>query len=293
MSEFICSADWHLRSTIPTCCSNTKSEWMNIQRNCVKQVVNYAIKNKCNVFIVGDLYHKVDDISFECLDITLEASEELKKHGLKLYYIAGNHDLKHHSINNLKDSACGVLSHYDNCILLNNNTFPNTGASSFGELPEDKEIVFMHTLCIPEKDKPDYVDCETPSTLASKFNNAKFIFLGDYHKHFVEKVKNKSGNDCFVVNPGCLTIQASDFQKYEPSVYLVNTDIKEFEELQVWSPEQTFITASKSEQKDKSIETFIEAVKNNEEVTLDYISNLQKAMLKEKQEVKDKITSWI
>lgn len=267
---------------------------MGIQRNCVKQVVGYAIKENCDVYVVGDLYHKVDDISFECLDITLSASEELKKHGLKLYYIAGNHDLKHHNINNLKDSACGVLSHYDNCILLNNNTFNNIGASSFGELPEDKEFVFMHILCIPEKDKPSYVDCETPSSLANKFNNARIIFLGDYHKQFVEKVKNKSGKDCYVVNPGCLTIQASDFQKYEPTVYLVDTEIEEFEELMIYSLEQKFVANDNIIMpSDASIDTFISAIKNNEEMTLDYISNLNKVIISEKQEVQDKIKSWM
>ena len=130
----IISADWHLRSTIPHCCSNTRMEWMDIQRNCVEQVVDVAVKNNCDIYIVGDLYHKVTDISFECLDIILSAAERLKKEvGKTVYYIAGNHDLKNHSMDNFKDSACGVLSHYECCKLLDNNISDEIGSSCFGE----------------------------------------------------------------------------------------------------------------------------------------------------------------
>lgn len=289
----VITSDWHLRSTIPTCCSNTKLEWINIQRESVNQVVQLAIKENCDVFVVGDLFHKVTDISFECVNVVLSAAEELGKHNLKFYFIAGNHDLKYSSIENLEDSACGILAHSHSCILLNNNTFSNIGAASFSEKPEDKEIVFLHTLCMPEKSKPDYVDCETPISLANKFNNAKFIFLGDYHRSFIEKVKNKSNQDCIVVNPGCLTIQASDFQEYETEVCLVNTETEETEWFEIYHPDQKFVVSDKQMIQDDSIETFIKAIENNEGMTLDYISNLNKVIISENEQIQQKVRSWI
>lgn len=290
----IITSDWHLRSTVPQCCANTKTEWMDIQRKAVDQVIDVACKENCNVYIVGDLHHKVADISFECLDITLSAGERLKKEvGKIIYYIAGNHDLKNHSMDNFKDSACGVLSHYDFCKLLQNDTNKDIGASCFGQEPEDRKYIFKHILCIPEKDKPDYVECETPSSLASKYKNAEYIFLGDYHKKFIEKVKNGSGKDCLVINPGCLTIQAADFQNYQPSVYVFDSEEQTIGEIPIINDEKFIVNEKGIIKEDASIETFIEAVKNNSEMTLDYISNLDKVIISESEQVQQKVRSWI
>lgn len=299
MRKGIITADWHLRSTVPQCCSNPRGEWMEIQRSAVGRVVELAIENDADVFIVGDLFHNASEVSFECLDIVLDAADLLNSRcGRKFHYIAGNHDLKNHSITNLKDSACGILSYSPNCVLLDNvsagKVLGDAGASSFGSEPADRELVFMHVLCVP--DKPDFVDCETPGTLAGRFSKARGMFLGDYHRKFAVMSKNSSGGDCLVLNPGCLTVQASDFEDYEPSVYLVDFDDlspSSVRELPVPVDGQRFVLDRGGKLKDESVEVFVEAVRNSEGMTLDYVSNLKNAVLAESGDVRAKVESWV
>lgn len=300
MSRGIITADWHLRSTVPRCCSNPRGEWMDIQRSAVGKVVELAADNDADVFIVGDLFHNASEVSFECLDIVLNAADLLNSRwGRKFHYIAGNHDLKNHSITNLRDSACGMLRYSPNCVLLDGESAGkvlggDVGASSFGSEPADRSLVFMHTLCIP--DKPDFVDCETPETLAGRFSRARAIFLGDYHRKFAVVARNSSGGDCLVLNPGCLTVQASDFEGYEPSVYLVDFDdlaLASVKELPVAVDGQRFVLDRGGKLRDESVEVFVEAVRNSEGMTLDYVSNLKNAVLSESGDVRAKVESWV
>ena len=211
-NSFILSADWHLRSTVPSCVEASQEEWISIQESAVDKVVDIAIEKKSPVFVVGDIFHSDTTTSFQMIQIIQNAAKRLGKHGLSLYVLFGNHDLKYHTSTNIIKSPLGVLMNSVNVYLL--STFENVSAANFDEEDKNCEYVFKHTLTIPKSDIPvDVINCETPESLLEKFDKAKMVMTGDYHRNFHFE---KDGRH--VINPGCLTKQAADFENYQNGI---------------------------------------------------------------------------
>lgn len=280
-------ADLHLRSTVPPCIDCTQTEWMNIQKQALDKIIEIAKSNDVDeVYIGGDIFHSEQTTSFECIVMFQDFCRKLEVLGIKVYILAGNHDLPGHSSSNISRSAIGVLfnslSVYD---------MSGTDSSIKGtNFDEDSEYnfpyIFKHVLCIPEENKPPMVECETPQTLLDKFPNAKIIFTGDYHKKFAYR----SADNRFVINSGCTTKQAADFEDYETGVFV--TDLKTCESK--WCPvniPQRFIKNGKVKS-DKSVDDFVNGIKK-ESVTLDFVNTLNKEVVKQKEPIQNKVKGWI
>lgn len=277
--KFVITADWHLRATRPRC--RIDNDWIETQKKALNQVAEIANKKDAPIFVVGDLFNSNSDTSFECINMV----QKLADVSGELYILAGNHDLPYHSSENIDKSAIGVLLKSENIFTMehffkNVIGFENVNysASNFDEPDnENANIVFKHTLTIPSKDKPDYINCETPESLLEKFPNAKWIFTGDYHKNFHYE---KNGRN--VINGGCLLRQASDFIDYQCGVYFVDTDQNIVEFIPIIDNEELvnddYIT--KENERESRIEDFVSKLKNTESVSFDFLDNVEKAMKK-------------
>ena len=42
------TADWHLRSTVPSCCTMSQEEWFEVQEEAIGKVEEIAEKEKVN-----------------------------------------------------------------------------------------------------------------------------------------------------------------------------------------------------------------------------------------------------
>lgn len=278
-------ADLHLRDTVPSCVDATHEEWMKIQCDALTKVYDIAVDNHVNeVYAGGDIFHSNATASFECITMFQEFAEALDEDGIRVRIMAGNHDLPGHSSTNVGKSAIGVLFN-SNCV------FDMKGSVIRGcNFDEDNysgcKAIFKHILCIPEKDKPSFVECDTPESLLNKYS-AKFIFTGDYHRNFVYR----SLDNRFVINSGCLTRQASDFEDYETGVYVTDLDKCEIK----WCPvnvEQKFVKNGVKKTVDRSVDDFVNGIKK-ESVTLDFIGTLRNELFKQNDSVKEKVNSWI
>lgn len=285
-NSFILSADWHLRSTVPSCVEASQEEWISIQESAVDKVVDIAIEKKSPVFVVGDIFHSDVTTSFQMIQIIQNAAKRLGEHGLSLYVLFGNHDLKYHTSTNIIKSPLGVLMNSVNVYLL--STFENVSAANFDEEDKNCEYVFKHTLTIPKSDIPvDVINCETPESLLEKFDKAKMVMTGDYHRNFHFE---KDGRH--VINPGCLTKQAADFENYQNGIYYINLEYNIIE----WCPvniEQKFNhNGYEKKALDQTIENFVEGIKA-EDVTLDYVSSLRNESKNHDKGIQNRINNWI
>ena len=273
MPKMIITADWHIRATRPRC--RIDSDWIETQRKALRQLLNIADEKKAPIMIVGDIFHSNSDTNFECINMVQKLADVTGG----IYILAGNHDLPYHSSENIDKSAIGVLLKSENIFKIEdyfNRFSANFSASNFDEEDdENAEIIFKHTLTIPSKDKPDYIDCETPESLLEKYPTAKWIFTGDYHKNFHYEKEGRH-----VINSGCLLRQASDFKDYQCGVYFVDTDENIVEFIPIIDKEDLIDDSyiMQENERNERIESFVDKLKNTENVSLDFIENAQKEM---------------
>jgi DNA repair exonuclease SbcCD nuclease subunit len=283
MSKYILTADWHLRSQRPRC--RLDEDWLETQRKVLTLIANEAVEYEADVIVIGDIFHSTNETTNEVIGLVQEFALTLETMNQKLYILAGNHDLPQHNLDNINRSAFQILLNSKNIYHLNQLTrddgnFTNKlSASNFGADDKlDAEIVFKHILCFPENEKiPPNDKIVKPSELFAQFENAKYIFTGDYHRQFVyEKGKKK------LLNPGCLLRQAADMIDYEPSVILIDFENGKLEYKILPIPDDEKMVTDeyleKEEMRNNRIEAFIERIKENEQVTFDFIENVHNLM---------------
>lgn len=170
-------ADLHLRDTVPSCVDATHEQWMDIQRKALEKVRLIAMDNDVQeVYVGGDIFHSNNTASFQCITMFQDFAKLLNGDGIRVRICAGNHDLPQHSSSNVDKSAIGVLFNSD-CIfdmkssVIRGCNFDEDDYSGF-------KAIFKHVLCIPENEKPSFVECETPQSLLDKYKFARFIFTG-------------------------------------------------------------------------------------------------------------------
>lgn len=286
--RFILTADWHIRATMPRC--RKDENWMETQRNVLNQIFEIAKAKECDVFAVGDIFHSNSDTNFECINMVQDFADRLEREcDSLLCIIAGNHDLPYHSSENLNKSAIGVLFNSQSIIPINKyyQGKYSLSASNFDEEDNhDAEIVFKHTLTLPEKNS--MIESETPETLVKKFPKAKWIFTGDYHKAFDVKI-----GSCHVINPGCIIRQVSDFKNYQCGVYYIDTEKEEVEFIPIIDDKEmvddSYITIQN--EREERIDNFVSKLKESKSLTLNFVENVENAILENKinDELKDMI----
>lgn len=274
--KFILSADLHLREDRPRCRLDT--DWIQTQEKALDQVFDVCVEKNCDLFVVGDLFHRSRE--FRMVVYVQKLARKLKKENLTFRYLCGNHDNLYHSSLNSDKSAIGLLECSENCFYIKDYS-KNISAANFDqEDNKDAEIVFKHILVFPDvKSLPPNVDAITAKELLSEFPKAKWIFTGDYHHNF-----HYEKNGRHVVNPGCLLRQASDMKDYQCGVYYVDTDKEVVEFIPIIDSEE-FVDDSyiiKQEERENRIESFVDKLKDTKNISLDFINNVENAMIENK-----------
>ena len=289
MGKFLTGADWHFRFTVPSCLDMTEKEWIDAQKEALEQVKNIAVEKKVEAILVGgDLFHSVNSTNNEIIYMLQDFAKQMEELEIKVYILCGNHDLINHSSLNIPKSAIGVLLNSKSVYNLCEEDSPVKGCNFDKDDYEGYKYIFKHVLCIPNWEKNDFINCETPESLLEKYPDAHMIFTGDYHKNFVYK----SDDNRFVINSGCLLNQASDFEGYQNGVYFVDTDTDDIE----WCPINNNLKFNhQNEVKkeiDENIERFATGIKK-ESITLDFITSLKNELPNHEQPIQDKVNEWI
>lgn len=287
--KFLVTGDWHLRSTVPSCLDYTQNEWINIQKTALNRLLEIMRdKDVHDLLFTGDLFHSEPTSSFEIIQIAQQFVIDCAKESRRCYFIQGNHDTYNHSSDLTYRSAMGVFLKSNGVHQMIKGTSDvfcgcNFDEDDYGDYP----VIVKHVLTMPSNEKPDYIDCETPESLLDKYPKARFILTGDYHRYFEYHIDGRN-----VINPGCLTIQASDFEGYEPSVFVIDIDDNTTERIEIGIDYVFNHNGEVKKELDKSIEDFVNHIKK-QDVTLDYITSLKNAASSYDEAIQKKILSWI
>ena len=281
--KYIITADWHLRSQRPRC--RLDADWMETQRKALSQIIKYSGEYKADVIVIGDIFHSTNETTNEVIAMVQDFAAGLYGLSQRLFILAGNHDLPQHNLDNIHRSAFNILLNSVNIFHvkeISQNFDVEVSAPNFGAGDIDSPLMFKHTLCFPENYKV-FPGAEKagarPSELFGQFKNAKTILTGDYHRAF-DYNKGKK----WLLNPGCLIRQAADMIDYEPSVFFLElTDDGVYDHHEVLSiPDSDSLVTDEYLETEKErngrIEAFIERIKDNEQVSFDFVENVHTMM---------------
>lgn len=286
--KILSTADWHIRSTVPGCLDMSVSDWMDFQRKSLERIKEIAVEHHvCEVDVGGDLFHSEQTASNECIFLIQDFAREMDELNIPVFIMAGNHDLPHHSSSNISKSAIGVL--------LNSKCIRNMGSDAgyvkgcnfdiddYGS----SKYIFRHVLTVPSRDKPDFLECETPESLLMRYPDAMIIFTGDYHRRFEHHDIVRH-----VFNSGCLTRQASDFEDYSPGVYVVDLEDGSSEFVEIGLEQKFNHNGQEKKDINEAVENFVAGIKK-ENVTLDFVGSLRNEVKNHEKEIQDRVGDWI
>ena len=217
-------SDLHLRHTNPISRSDNYAETCLSK---LEQVVSHCNKTGSTLLISGDLWDKPDNpIWF--VNRVIEVFNELEP---SAYVIAGNHDLKFHNIENLKESSLWTLGEaVDNLYLT--HTLQPLGSKvrlhpyPFGVEPDSEpapgyyNILMLHTP-IFEKEVPWFMsDAMTADQLVAKYPGFDLYCVGDIHQTCITDK---------VINTGSMMRSTKAQKEHRPCFVTVDTETGEKE----------------------------------------------------------------
>jgi DNA repair exonuclease SbcCD nuclease subunit len=264
----ILTADWHLKYQKPRC--RLDENWKETQKKAIEEIKDIANKKDSDLIIVGDIFNSPHQPA-EIVNMVIDVLKQVENN---VYIFPGNHDLPFHSYENEHKSSYGILKRtFDELTRFDNPNIPlNTILTH--------ELIFPNDKARPIKEIGKTAE-ELLEEILKEYSEVKWIFVGDYHHSFhFEK------NGRHVINPGCIIRQAADFINYQPIVYYVDTEKEVVEALPLSDTgnmvTDEYITAEN--ERENRIQSFIESIKNNSGITLDFIKNLENKLKSNKLE---------
>jgi DNA repair exonuclease SbcCD nuclease subunit len=236
------------------------------------------------LLIAGDIFH-TPRIATEMLYMVIE---ELTNTGVETRILAGNHDMIYHNYAMKNQTSFGVLSH--SIQELKTNELWNASPFGLDDPTETHELVFSHQLVFPNAQARP-MNCpdlgRTAEEVLEQFPNAKIVCVGDYHHKFVYTAPDGR----MVINPGCTIRQVVDMKDYRPSFYVVDTEAKTVEEVEI--PDDYGLVTDEylrtEEESSATITAFVEAIKSGKAIDLDFRANLERRFADCRSDVKTMI----
>ena len=283
------TADWHLRSDKPRC--RLDEDWEYTQKEMVRWIVETANNYNADLYIIGDIFD-TPTVPARILNMFIEEMLKITNH---VYFLAGNHDLPQHAIENINNSSIGIMfnySRYNDPVI---NMIPKQFAfNNFNtEIEGDKKskVLFTHRLVFKDKKScPPFGDNITASDLLKEYDWTDWIFTGDMHNSFHYE---KDGRH--VINPGCILRQTADMLDYKPSIYYVEMGINHIEKIEL--PDDGAMVTDEylraEEVRDDRITAFVEGIKKGENISLSITDNIKNAIKKNKKTLEPSIICMI
>jgi len=161
----------------------------------------------------------------------------LKRYGVKIYCVAGQHDYYMYSEESRPSTTLGILNEIELVKILNEKFIGLEGEDiflygcSFGEkIPEirdrgDFNILVIHAPIAEEPLFPNqnYMDAKK---FLKENKDYEVILCGDIHREFCIKIKDR-----IIINTGCMLRKTADEYNFQhkPCFYSFDTDTKEIE----------------------------------------------------------------
>lgn len=218
--NLLVSADLHLTHKTPL---GRKDNYAETCLGKLKQLVDYANVDETGIIITGDMFDQPNNpIWF--VNRVIAVLKECKS---TIYAIAGNHDLKYHALENLKESSLWNLVEAGVLFIPEGECYLGWGVAAkfynFGELPENppkkgsKNILILHTPVFDVV--PFYMpNADTPESLEKMYPGYDYYLTGDIHQSLITDK---------VINPGSMMRMTRAQKEHKPCFVELDTDTGE------------------------------------------------------------------
>lgn len=291
--NLIVTSDWHIRASIP---ENRIDNFLQAQEEKIKFILKKSIEHKAPIIVAGDIGDKPKWENW----LLRKYISMFKSHQEKIYVLPGQHDLPDHRLDQLNQSALGVLVAskavvpllrelvISDCLIV---PFPfgKKIKSYHCSIKNKKSIAIIHTLVSRTKLWSKQENFISAKNLLKK-NNYDFIISGDNHQSFYECYKDKT-----LINPGSLMRTTIGQQDHLPRCYLINLTKGSIQKIfiPIKSLDVVFnIEKVKNKnENDKRIKAFVNSLDCDLEFKIKFKENLKKFFSKNKtnKKIKNKI----
>ena len=290
----ILSADWHIRGDQPICRTD---DYMEAQARKIIFIQELAYEHFCPILMAGDMGHRPiwgDKLLNWIIDKWIGAS-------IEMIVVPGQHDLLNHRLDKWEEGGIGVLSKsLENFKILSHQElndekligwkFISSNSKDhtvFGfpyGIPirnidkrydiKGRHIALCHMMVIKNQKEKLWPDQQAHSGkwFLKKYPCYDLIVTGDNHQSFVVEHEGR-----LLVNPGSLMRMSANQIDHKPSVYLWYAEDNTVE--RVYLPiEKNVISREhieEGQQRDKRIESFVNRLKDTEELGLSYEKNME------------------
>jgi DNA repair exonuclease SbcCD nuclease subunit len=286
--KLIWTADWHICDQIPRC--RIDEDWYGFLENLIQFIVDTANRKNAILGIGGDLFgRRSPNVSNYLLSMFIKKILQIKK-GTRI--LAGNHDEYFHNFDYISKTSFGIL---DAFISSNENNGKLSYIDDLGTwynfneeiVNPNKEIIFLHRLVFENaKTIPPNVEASTANDLLNEFPNAKLILTGDNHGSFIYEKKGRR-----VCNPGSIYRGNAEQINYQPIMYFIDTDKDSIEIIELPDQGKMVTDSYIIEEKERTdrLDSFVERLKKDGNIELDFLSNIENALNKNKKMSKETI----
>lgn len=221
--KFLVAADLHLRATTPISRSD------DMAKTCLRklwQLVRYGSDNGLEIILTGDVFDRAENPTW-FLNKVIACIEDANQLNVCITAIAGNHDLRYHSLDNIAESSLWILDKA-RVMDVGYGDFEKGGVSfyfyNFGEdidgnhKPGNFNVLVTHTPVFADE-VPFYMKgAYTAKELEEKYPMYDLILAGDIHQTCITDK---------VINPGSMLRLTSAQKGHRPCFVEVNTDTGE------------------------------------------------------------------
>ncbi len=309
--DAILTSDWHIRGDSPICRTD---DYITAQAKKIEFILDLGNQYSCPILIAGDVGHRPiwGDKLLNSILILLKHHLE---HGdseciTEIIAVAGQHDLINHKLDKIEEGGIGVLSKSlknfnimsgDFYCLGTNRLYPapysiavyipaDIKSKSLRKFQNSKTIILAHQMVIKtQKDKlwPEQ-QAHSGKWFLKKYPCYDLIISGDNHQSFVVEYEGR-----LLVNPGSMMRMTANQIDHKPSVYLWYAESNTVE--RVYLPIEKGVISrehiEESQQRDMRIESFVNRLKDVEELGLSYEKNMEEFLFKNqvKKRIREKI----
>lgn len=221
--KFLVAGDIHLRATTPI------SRKDDMARTCLRklwQLVRYGSDSCLPIILTGDVFDKAENPTW-FLNKVIACIEDANQMNICITAIAGNHDLKYHSLENLQESSLWLMDKAQVMEVGYRDVHMN-GVSfyfyNFGEeidgnyKPDNYNVLVTHTPVFKDE-VPFYMKgAYTAKELEEKYPMYDLILCGDIHQTCITDK---------VINPGSMLRLTSAQREHKPCFIEVDTETGE------------------------------------------------------------------
>lgn len=214
--RFLFATDGHFSTKRPIARTEaTDEEYIENQIAKRRQMLEYAKDKNISLIVDGGdffQYWKLDDASKLLIDIVLLFKQYPS---IKYHVNIGNHDIKNHSIQNVKSSLIGLLASMG-CISLEEPEWFDFFAYGAELKTRDNKIAVVHEN-IFESSVPSYMSGFTAQELADKMQGYDLFLCGHNHQQFAW-----SNEKQIVLNGGSIMRTNAKQKRFKPAFWEVS-----------------------------------------------------------------------